>query len=126
MYKLTDVVEMGHSLYTGGSIAITFTFNSLNQGLDKAAYLGIMDHLDHCLVTTNPEASKFNGRYFVLSSSENLFEDVITIMEHLIVEKQLPAPDYISVGLEKEWYERTIYRAGYGSHQTVVEYNVKD
>lgn len=119
MYKITDVVEMGHSEYTGGSIAIEFTFGNI---VDNAVYFDIMDHLDHCLVTINPDAPKFNNRYFLLQTSNNLFDDVIGIMIYLIREKSLPEPTTIGVGRGKEWLERSVL----GDGAVVLEYKVKD
>lgn len=104
MFSVKDVVEMGHLKFIGGTVQIEFQFNEI---VKSAPYLKIIDSLDHCLVTDNESALKFSSRYFLLDNSKTLFEDVVTIMSHLIqtsVDQTFLEPTAIVVSIGKETF----------------------
>jgi len=81
MYKITDVVEMGHLHFTGGTFEISFTFDEI---VDKDKYLKIIDYLDHSLITDSKESISFIARHFLLTSCENMFGDVLMVLSHFL------------------------------------------
>lgn len=84
MYKITDVVEMGHSPLIGGSITISLEFNDILTKNNRDLYLKIIDALDHCLVTDNKDMIKHSARFFLLDESKSLFEDIHTILYYFV------------------------------------------
>jgi hypothetical protein len=104
MFSVKDVVEMGHLKKIGGTVQIEFQFDEI---FNSAPYLRIIDSLDHCLITDNESALKFSSRYFLLDNSTTLFEDVVTIMSHLIhssVDQTFHEPTSIIVSIGKETF----------------------
>ena len=89
MYKLTDIVEMGHTHYTGGSIEIGIEFDSILQEKKKKEILNIIDYLDHCLVTDNKEYIQYSARYFLLKKCNNIFTDIRDIISYFIDYKSI-------------------------------------
>jgi len=81
---VTETVEMGHSLYTGGSITISVeVYNDEEKDYIKS----MIDTLDHTLVTTSPELVKFSSRFYFLESSDNIFDDINSILLYRIGRK---------------------------------------
>jgi hypothetical protein len=95
MYKITDVVEVGHSKFTGGTVTISFIFDSI---VDKEYYLKVIDRLDHCLITDNKEMAKMSHRYILVEDCNNLFIDIHSIMSQFVDERV----KHISVEMGKE------------------------
>lgn len=84
MFIIKDIVEVGHSEFTGGSVEIGFIFDSIPNSTQK--YFNIIDYVDHCLITTCEQFSKYSKRFFLLKHSKNLFEDINIIMSYFIDE----------------------------------------
>lgn len=115
MYKLTDIVEMGHNPLIGGSIIVSIEFDTILPKEEKDRFLEIIDYLDHCLVTDNKEMSKFSARYFLLDKSISLFEDIHTVLFNFIKK------DYkCSVSIGKETFTKKLK-----SYSKLLEYNHK-
>jgi hypothetical protein len=81
MYKITDMVETGHSKDIGGSLKISFMFDDI---VDSKQYFNIIDYLDHCLITDN-EMAIYSHRFILLNSCKNLFEDVHVILSYFLI-----------------------------------------
>ena len=67
MYKITDVVEMGHLKFIGGTMTISLTFNDF---VNPEPYYDVIDYLDHCLVTDDPQATLLSSRHFLLDKCQ--------------------------------------------------------
>jgi hypothetical protein len=102
-YKFTERVETGYSTddCVGGTLYITLTFD---QYIDKAPYTEIIDSLDHCNITNNSKAYKFNKRFYILKELSNIFEDVISILTERFEIADLKPPKSISVKLRNDEY----------------------
>jgi len=83
MYQIKDIVELGHMSQTGGSVNITLHFNSI---VEPKPYLELIDSLDHTVITTNAKLVEMSERYFLLSESKSLIEDIITVIANLVTE----------------------------------------
>ena len=118
-FEVSDVVETGHSKFTGGTLAISFTFDMIIP--DSEIYLKIMDTLDHCLITDNESLSFFSDRYFLLTECKNIFEDVVGIMSYLIIESNLYQPMSIKISRRKESYSSPVV----SNKSTIVSYSIE-
>ena len=106
MYRITDTVEMGHFPLTGGSIDISIELDGIPSKKKIKEILEVIDCLDHCLVSDNAAFIEFSERSFLLDKSVSLFEDVHTILYHLLKE------DYVcTVQLGKESYTNRLKRS---------------
>jgi len=115
MYKLTDVVEMGHNPLIGGSIVISLEFDDILPENEKFSILEVIDYLDHCLVTDNKEMTNFSSRFFLLDKSVSLFHDIHTILYNFIQENYK-----CTVTLGKESFTKELE-----SYSKLLEYNHK-
>lgn len=121
-FIVSDVVEMGHSKYVGGSVKIELMFETV---VDPAPYLQIIDSLDHCLITDSEEMASYSLRHFLLKESQNLYYDVCGVIKHMITE-QLPklsgGPHTIKVTLCKCSFEGNVDAQYYSN---VVSYHIE-
>lgn len=81
-YSITDVVEVGHSKFTGASIDVTFIWNDIidierfrQSGIPQLA-LKLIDCLDHALITDDERFIPHSYRHFLLDKSNDLFLDI--------------------------------------------------
>lgn len=81
MYKITDVVEIGHLKYTGGTIKISFLFDDI---VDNKIYFDIIDYLDHCLITDDDLMKGYSDRFIILFKCKNLFKDIHMILSYFL------------------------------------------
>lgn len=86
MYKLTDVVEVGHDVFIGGSVTISLEFDNILSQTEKEQFLKIIDYLDHSTITSNADMLEYTERFFLLDKSTSLFEDIQTLLFHFIKE----------------------------------------
>lgn len=84
MFRITDEVEMGHSVYTGGTIVISVGYNEIQNEEKIKNVLKVIDYLDHCLLTDNNGYLKYSERYFLIEKSESIFDDVIGVISNFI------------------------------------------
>lgn len=81
-YSITDVVEVGHSKFTGASIDVTFTWNEIidierfRQSEIPQLALKLIDCLDHALITDDERFIPHSYRHFLLDKSNDLFLDI--------------------------------------------------
>jgi len=113
MYKITDVVEMGHGSLIGGSVSISLEFDDILDHDDKIHVLEIIDYFDHCLVTDNEALSKMSSRYFLLDKSVSIFEDIHTILFEFIKKDIM-----CTVTLGKESFSKKLK-----SYSNILKYN---
>lgn len=79
MYVITDVVECGNDKFIGGTTDLRANIPSMFEFNEEflQEIRDIFDSLDHSLITTNPEASKFCQRYHLIDShTHSFFRDV--------------------------------------------------
>lgn len=80
-YSITDVVEVGHSKFTGASIDVTFIWNDVvdmkrfRESNIPQLSLKLIDCLDHALITDDERFIPHSYRHFLLDKSEDLFLD---------------------------------------------------
>jgi len=115
MYKISDVVEMGHNPLIGGSIEISIEFNRILGKEEADKYLTIIDYLDHCLVTDNEQITEFSYRFFLLDNSLSIFEDVHSVLYYFL---QQPLNCTVKIG--KESYTDILK-----PHSKILKYNYK-
>lgn len=84
-FIVSDVVEMGHSKYIGGSVKIELMFDAV---VDPAPYLQIIDSLDHCLITDSAEMASYSLRHFLLKESQNLYYDVCGVITRMLSDNE--------------------------------------
>lgn len=81
-YSITDVVEVGHSKFTGASIDVTFIWNDIidierfRQSEIPQLALKLIDCLDHALITDDERFIPHSYRHFLLDKSNDLFLDI--------------------------------------------------
>ena len=81
-YSITDVVEVGHSKFTGASIDVTFIWNDVidierfRQSEIPQLALKLIDCLDHALITDDERFIPHSYRHFLLDKSNDLFLDI--------------------------------------------------
>ena len=83
MYVITDVVECGNDKYIGGTTDLRANIPSMFEFNEKFLQdiRDAFDSLDHSLITTNPEASKFCQRYHLLEHhTHSFFRDVEQVL----------------------------------------------
>ena len=77
-YSITDVVEVGHSKFTGASIDVTFIWNDIidierfRQSEIPQLALKLIDCLDHALITDDERFIPHSYRHFLLDKSNDL------------------------------------------------------
>lgn len=89
MYVITDVVECGDDKYIGGTTDLKANIPSMFEFNEEflQEIRNIFDSFDHCLITTNPEASKFCQRYHLIDNhTHNFFRDVEKAMAPMLRE----------------------------------------
>lgn len=121
-FIVSDVVEMGHSKYIGGSVKIELMFDRV---VDPAPYLQIIDSLDHCLITDSEEMVSYSLRHFLLKESQNLYYDVCGVICHMIREqspKLFGLPHTIKVTLCKCSFEGNVNAQFYSD---VISYHIE-
>lgn len=121
-FIVSDVVEMGHSKYIGGSVKIDLTFDRV---VEPALYLQIIDSLDHCLITDSEEMASYSLRHFLLSESKNLYYDVCSAISHMLKErimKVIDRPHTITVTLCKCTFEGDVDSLSYSD---VLSYHIE-
>lgn len=121
-FIVSDVVEMGHSKYIGGSVKIELMFDRV---VEPTLYLQIIDSLDHCLITDSAEIASYSLRHFLLAESKNLYYDVCSVISHMIKErvlKTIDRPHTIKVSLCKCTFEGDISAPGYSD---VLSYHIE-
>jgi len=108
MYKITDVVEMGHSKFTGASVQISLSFKDILSEEDRDLVLGIIDELDHTLLTNDIDYIPFSERFFIVEA-KNPFYDIHYVIYYLIKRhiKRLKCKK-ISITIGKETYTQNI------------------
>lgn len=91
MYVITDVVEVGHDKFCGGTIDLKINIPDFFN-VETGKYIGmseqiiqkirdIFDSLDHSLITINPKVTEFCQRYHLLDEhGENLFIDIFKVI----------------------------------------------
>ena len=112
-FIVSDVVEMGHSKYIGGSVKIDLTFERV---VDPKLYLQIIDSLDHCLITDSVEMASYSLRHFLLDESKNIYYDVCAVIKHMIKENDVSTydtPSEITVTLCKGSFVGSTSYTGY-------------
>jgi hypothetical protein len=80
VYKITDIVEAGHSKEIGGSVKISITFDNILPKEEKEKVLDVIDRLDHSLITDNKDFLDFTERYTLLKQSKSPLEDIVGII----------------------------------------------
>jgi hypothetical protein len=112
LFTIEDVVEVGHSEFTGGSVKIKFYFKKKTFAKWKRCpyteqgYLRVIDRLDHCLISDTNELTDYCERFFLLDDCKSLYEDIVSVMTYSIqYESGLGLPDYIEVSLGKTSYK---------------------
>lgn len=86
MFKIKDIVELGHMEETGGSVNITLAFK---DHLDKDQiedYLSIIDMLDHSVISAHDFIKTKSARFFHLGRSCGIMVDIVQIISKLIKE----------------------------------------
>lgn len=121
-FIISDVVEMGHSRFIGGSVKIDII---LTQVVDPAPYLEVIDSLDHCLITDSEEIASYSLRHFLLDESKNLYYDVCSVINYMLQRTGLSgySNPTIVVTLGK-----TSFKSGLIEHihyPTVVNYHIE-
>ncbi len=121
-FTVSDVVEMGHSKYIGGSVKIDLTFEHV---VDPKPYLQIIDSLDHCLITDSTEMAYYSLRHFLIDESKNIFYDVCGVIKHMLKENNLSVydtPSEITVTLCKG---SLVGQTSYTGYPTVISYHIE-
>lgn len=130
-YSITDVVEVGHSKFTGASIDVTFIWNDIidierfrQSGIPQLA-LKLIDCLDHALITDDERFIPHSYRHFLLDKSNDLFLDIHSTL-FAVAQKEFKSVcdsvDDIIIKFGKETYtcKFTVVRS-----QILIKYSIE-
>jgi len=122
MYMISKTVELGHSIYTGGSIRIGLEFDDVVNDTDKEFYSKLIDSLDHTIITIDESIKQQSRRYFLLKSSSNIFYDICYVITSLLKDSPKSNKERFKIHIE---YGDETYTGGMIVGEHLISYNIE-
>jgi hypothetical protein len=122
MYMISKTVELGHSIYTGGSIRIGLEFVDVISDTDKELYLKLIDSLDHTIITTDESIKQQSRRYFLLMYSSNIFYDICHVITGLLKDLDISNDEQFRIHIQ---YGDETYIGVMGLDSHLISYNIE-
>jgi hypothetical protein len=91
-HTVSDIVEVGHTEFTGGSVTISVVAFREYDTIETKDILNMIDRLDHSLILASGDDEKlieFSDRFWHLEHSLGLYHDIAFLIREFLVEKNI-------------------------------------
>lgn|SRR5574343_339520 len=88
--KISDVVELGHTLDIGGTVKISINYEYTKKITNEfiASVKKEIDKFDHAVISYNQDVKLYSKRYFVIAQ-DSIYNNILVILMKLLKNKEV-------------------------------------